>query len=279
MSKIFTIADRVELYVWGNAEPYTVSSLKEMLEAGGTGKKKAYDRAVAIFEEFERRDRILGPAYPFQLQDEAIRLRGEGEPSPYLYCLALSELEDNHIDPDIRGELFELLAKRAAESFFGGQGIRIGAPWKNAETQDYIDLLLRVTGLIRELGPPVVEVAPGGGDGGWDVIVVKNFADDEVSRLIAIGNCASGKTNWQSKWKETAANHFWGFFRHMPVSAWIEFFAVPFVIDADMRKRKCDMRTVTFDRLRIAEHTTALDHRSQEWLRNVRASAADVALI
>lgn len=65
-----------------------------------------------------------------------------------------------------------------------------------------------LAGRIRELGPPVVDAAPGGGDGGWDVIIVKNFADDDISRFIAIGNCATGKYNWHQKWKETAANYF-----------------------------------------------------------------------
>jgi hypothetical protein len=166
MSKTIRVADRVELYVWGNAEPYTFSSLKEILEAGGTNKRRAYQRALEVFEEFERRVRILGAAYPFELGDEAIRLKAPNDSSPYLYCLALSELEHEDIDQDIRSEAFELLAMRAAESFFGGEGIRIGAPWKNKETPEYTDLLLRVTGLIRELGPPVVDAAPGGGDGG-----------------------------------------------------------------------------------------------------------------
>jgi hypothetical protein len=280
MSKVFRTADRVELYVWGDAEPYTLSGLKEMLEAAGASKKNAYQRAVAVFEEFERRQRILGTVYPFELNDEAIRCRDVTDTaSPYLYCVALSELQDEHIDADVRGEMFELLAMQAAESFFGGKGIRIGAPWKNEETPEYTDLLLRVTSLIRELGPPVVDAAPGGGDGGWDVIIVKNFADDDISRFIAIGNCASAITNWHHKWKETAATYFWDFFRHKPTSAWIEFFAVPFVIDDDMRKRKCDTRTVTFDRLRIAEHAPTLDARSQDWLENVRTKATEVPLV
>lgn len=279
MSKIFTTADRVELSVWGNAEPCTVSSLKEMLEAAGATKKKSYSRAVLVFEELERRQRILGASYPFELIDEAIRLNVTNAASPYLYCVALSEMPDEYIDEDVRGEMFEVLAMRAAESFFGGKGIRIGAPWKNAATPDYRDLLLRVTGLIRELGPPVVDTAPNGGDGGWDVIIVKNFADDDISRFIAIGNCASGRTNWHNKWKETAANYFWDFFRHKPTSAWIEFFAVPFVIDDDMRKRKCDARTVTFDRLRIAEHAPTLDARCQDWLEHVRTKASELPLV
>jgi hypothetical protein len=279
MSKIFGTADRVELYAWANGEPYTISSLKEMLESGGATRKAAYQRALAVFEEFERRHRILGTAYPFELNDESIRSLVMNAASPYLYCVALSELQDEHIDEDVRGERFELLAMRAAESFFGGKGIRIGAPWKNEETPEYADLLLRVTSLISELGPPVVDTAPGGGDGGWDLLIVKNFADDDISRFIAIGNCASGKTNWRHKWKETAANYFWDFFRHKPVSAWIEFFAVPFVIDEDMRRRKCGARTITLDRLRIAEHAATLDSRSEKWLESVRAKAADLPLI
>jgi hypothetical protein len=278
MSKILTIADRVELSVWANTEPYTLSSLKEMLEAGGAKKNAAYRNAVSAFEEFERRERILGSVYPFELGLESIRLKTTSVPSPYLYCLALSELRDEEIDDDVRGELFERLSMRAAESFFGGKGVRIGAPWKTEEITEYADLLTQVTGLIPELGPPAVAGAPGGGDGGWDVVVVKNFADDQTPRLIAIGNCASGKTNWHSKWKETAALFFWGFFTHKPVSAWIEFFAVPFVMDEDFAKRKCDARTITFDRIRIAEHTNALDEQAVQWLESVRTKAADVAL-
>ncbi|MDZ7640080.1 MAG: hypothetical protein U5J83_17820 [Bryobacterales bacterium] len=80
--------------------------------------------------------------------------------------------------------------------------------------------------------------APGGGDAGWDVSIVKGFCDSEFPWLIALGNCATGRTDWKRKGMEVQPTLFWNFFEHQHLSVFVTFFAVPFVMDHDMRLRK-----------------------------------------
>src|SRR5260370_36921413 len=126
----------------------------------------------------------------------------------------------------------------AAKNFFGGEALRIGAPWRLSEIPDYATLLDRVIELIPNLGKKLISTAPDGGDAGWDVLVVKNFRDNTVPRLIALGNCATGRRDWKRKGMETQPTLFWSYFQGQRLSVFVTFFAVPFTMDHDARLRK-----------------------------------------
>ncbi len=285
---ITDIADRVEFQTWAEGKVCSLSSVKEVLESGSSQEEdeinpdvdeKLFALAQQVFDEFEVRARILRSRYPFTLDGETIRPSVPAlSSSPYAFCLALSLVDHSRIPLEIRCEGFETLALSAAQSFFGGEGIRIGAPWKNSRFSTYSSLLAAVARLAPELGEPTCEQAPGGGDRGWDVVVVKNFADNRTPRLIAIGNCATGQTNWREKWRETAPEYFWKCFTHQPVSARLGFFAVPFIMEDDQLSTKSDGKTIVFDRLRLCEHATALSDQAQSWLTAQGGAASEMPL-
>lgn len=281
MSRISLIADIVELRAWATDGPYSLSDLKEELESVLSDEEveEAETLAYQIFEEFDRRQQLAVDGYPFSVGGFAITPNERKHNSSYLFCLGLVHFES--IPSQLRTVEFESIVKGAAESYFCGTGIRIGAPWRTELVTEYRQLLEAVVELIPDLGAPSVEVAPAGGDGGWDILVVKNFADKKYSRTIALGNCATGRTDWEQKGQETAPNAFWEFFLRTPVdkNVCVTFVAVPFLMTDQDRTRKTWPQSISFDRLRICEHHPTASETVMQWLLEHRPEALDMALI
>lgn len=281
MSRIESIADVVELRTWASNENVTLSSLKEELEAVLSEEESEFaeERAGEVFDELERRSRLLGEAYPFSLVDFSFRTNKCIEDSSYLFCLGLASFKE--IPSDLRTIEFESIVKGAAESYFCGKGIRIGAPWKTPEVTEYRQLLESVVELIPDIGPPSRDVAPAGGDGGWDIVVVKNFRDRTYSRVIALGNCATGRTDWSKKGQEKAPNAFWNFFSRNPTdrNVCLTFIAVPFAMSEDERIEKTWANSISFDRFRICEHFPTAGETAMKWLEGCKDDALDLSLI
>lgn len=281
MKGIAYIADTVEFRFWAaqGKQPYTLNDLQDDLKAAVD--PEDYDEALPqkVIDEVQERQKLLGVHYPFECDGYSLRLRGDNpSTATYLFCLGLSLLPPALIENEQRCIQFETVAMRAACGFFGGKPVRIGAPWKDEQTPEYHVLLDRVVAHIPELGERTRETAPDGGDGGWDVLVVKDFADKKIPRFIALGNCATGLTNWKRKGKETEPDYIWTFFAHNPRGVIITFFAVPFIMDEDTRLRKTSPTNLTFDRFRICEHAPISSDDTAAWLESTRAAALQVPL-
>ena len=282
MSRSSEIADAVELRAWATDLAYSITSLKEELEAvlpqddeGETAERYANE----VFEELEDRQRLLNASYPFNVDGNTIEPNELKTNSSYLFCLGLTFFGD--VPLDIRTREFESLAKSAAEIYFRGTSVRIGAPWKTGEIVSYPDLLQLVCDAIPDLGRPVRVVAPGAGDGGWDIVVVNNFPDRGFSRIIALGNCATGRTNWHTKGNETEAVYFWDSFAHPPErkNVCLRFLAIPFQATDDQKHRKQSDDCILFDRPRLCGLASTASQRAMEWLRSHVAEALEVALV
>jgi hypothetical protein len=273
--------DVVELRSWASDDSFSLSQLKEELETilPVDDSENAEEYANAIFEELERRQSLLPNSYPFNVDGNTIVPNELKENSSYLFCLGLTFFDD--ISRELRTVEFETIATRAAESYFCGEAIRIGSPWKNALITDYRELLQLVSDRIPDIGPPTRTVAPAGGDGGWDVVVVKNFRDRQYSRIIALGNCATGKTDWLKKGRETEPSYFWGFFTHSPQekNPCFVFSAIPFLMTDDQKRRKTGRDNLLFDRLRLCDEAPDTSETVMDWLSEHRAVALEISLI
>jgi hypothetical protein len=282
MKSIAEIADVVELKTWAKGQPFTISALKEELEAAFSDEDVSKAEAIAqnVMDEFQTRQILLDGAYPFFCDGYKVQLdHAEPARTTYLFCLALSLLPAAEIENDQRSVQFETIVMDAAKQFFGGSALRIGAPWRSAEIPDYGTLLDKVIELIPNLGPKLRTTAPGGGDAGWDVLIVKTFRDNLYPRLIALGNCATGRRDWKRKGMEVQPTLFWSYFNHAHLSVFLTFFAVPFAMDEDARLRKLSDSTLTMDRFRICEYAPTATDDVAEWLQGKRDSALDVALV
>jgi hypothetical protein len=281
MKTIPEIADVVEFQTWARNEATTISGLKEDLEAAIAESETETAESIAqkIMDEFQFRQLLLTDSYPFLCDGNKLEIRDPAANlSTYLFCLGLCLLPPAEIENDQRAVQFETVVADAAKKFFGGDVLRIGAPWRNAETPEYCDLLDRVVTLIPNLGEKLMTTAPEGGDAGWDVLVVKNFGDNLFPRFVALGNCATGKTDWKRKGMETQPTLFWSFFAHDHRSVFITFFAVPFAMDEQARLRKLSVSNLTFDRFRICEHAPSIMAEAAEWLGTKRDVALSVSM-
>jgi hypothetical protein len=282
MKTIEEIADILELQIWAAQKSSTASALKEELESilDETDKAGAEKIAQNVIDEVSGRQQMLGNAYPFETDGYSVRV---SHPDPatttYLFCLGLSLLPSSEIHNEQRCLQFETVVMNAAQTFFGGDAIRIGAPWATAEIPDYSTLLDRVIDLVPNLGEKLKTTPPGGGDAGWDVLVVRNFSDKLIPRFIALGNCATGRTDWKRKGMESQPGFFWSHFQSEHRSVFITFFAVPFTMDEEARLRKLSSTTLTFDRLRICEYAPTVPIPEMvAWLESQRGNALKIAL-
>ncbi len=137
MKSIAEIADAVELSTWARDEPTTIGGLKEDLQAalGDEDMPRAESIAQEVTDEFQTRQILLRDAYPFSFDGFKLRVNhAEPARTTYLFCLALSLLPASVIENDQRSVQFETIVMGAAKGFFGGSVLRIGAPWRSAET-------------------------------------------------------------------------------------------------------------------------------------------------
>lgn len=278
MEKIDRIADYVEIQAWATGGTVSISSLAEDFAAAyeSDDYELAERTAEEVFYELRIRSDVLRTHYPYQLDPLTIRASDAVTDSSYLYCLGLSLLDG--IPNEMRDRRFEEMVRIAAEKYFHGVGLRIGAPWATEEITEYVQLLNKVSNLIPDLGPPRITTAPNGGDGGWDLVIVKSFGDNQFPRLIALGNCATGKTDWRKKGMETAPEFFWDFFTHQPTfNSHLCFFAVPFVMSDEDRKRK-GADILSMDRIRICEHNPYAGSEAMAWLNSRKLDALDLEI-
>jgi hypothetical protein len=282
MKTLEEMADIVELQTWASGKPATLSAIQEQLESALDieDQEEAPEMAQKVSDEFLKRQQLLGDAYPFKTDGEKleIRMTNPGQ-SSYLFCLGLSLLPHELIENEQRALQFETMVMAAAKEFFGGQALRIGAPWQTEEITEYGMLLDKVIDLIPVLGTTLKRTAPGGGDAGWDILIVKGFRDNTFPWLVALGNCATGRTNWLLKGMEAQPTLFWNYFQSRHCSTFITFFAAPFVMDHDARLRKLSDSCLTFDRFRICENvpTSPLEGTSH-WLESHRNNALQIEL-
>lgn len=282
MKDLDTMADILELQVWASDQAYSESSLQEDIEAlwAEDDPDGAEEIARDIFSVLEERANILGDAYPFICDGQVLSPRpNRKDDSSYLFCLGLLHFSDD-VNLHLRTREFEAVVKKAAESYFGGEAVRIGAPWSTGQITDYGQLLASVSDLLPDIGPPTRTVAPQGGDGGWDIVLVKNFSDRKFSRLIALGNCATGIEDWESKGQEKAISLFWSFFTRMPqtVNPCLTFLAVPFVLTEDQKLAKAYPNGITLDRFRVCGHAPNASPAIMAWLNTHRQYALNIPL-
>src|ERR1700722_2331189 len=144
IADLASVADVVELHTWASKQSYSASTLEEELQAAlpEPDKESAEAAARQVFEELGSRARLLPTAYPFTFDGATLAPNEMSKASSYLFCLGLSVFDD--IDLNLRTREFETVVKEAAERYFGGKGIRIGAPWVTDEISSYEDLLQKV---------------------------------------------------------------------------------------------------------------------------------------
>lgn len=205
----------------------------------------------SIYEELAFREKVLGDAYPFELEigkrnlklstvgisDDPVIQQGR---LIYLACLFMSAARIGLInttaggiktDPTI-GNLFQICATIAAAGYVGGDAYWFGHP-----RPDETPLLQAVTTLASLLSARAALQAPEGEtrfakDCGIDVVAWRDHRDGRPAKLILYGQCASGM-NWEGKPVGPKVNRMDAYYTSTPSKHWLPALLSPFPLYMD----------------------------------------------
>lgn len=233
----------------------------------------------AAFTEAEYRTQACAAEhYPFEIQRKAILTRDSDFSSVYSFLLGLSLFGEAAVKDKDAAKIFEEVCAHASRNYFGcannpadchifGFPRRIGAKdFRNAVDE----LCFRK---IRE-GKPDKEfpTAHTMKDAGLDIVTWRSFPDCRSSKLIAFGQCATGK-------------HWWGKRHELQPDTWcrtwltksphvipIKMFFVPHAITSDDWVELGYQAGIIFDRFRITHYaeqnlSAGLRKTLREWSR------------
>ena len=212
---------------------------REILEQGRA------ECADEVLAEIEHRVQVLDADYPFQfdlarqqwrlsiaapVQNACIRAAR----TCYLFCLLTSALRDGRISgntADVQKPManyFQAIATDAAAGVLNGHAISFGSPRPSGS--GFRAALADASQQMR-LGTPL-ETPPLHSNGkekdaGIDVIAWRDFRDGRPSKLVLLGQVASGH-NWKEKSVKNDAYRFLEWFSQRPIEHYVPSIFIPF---------------------------------------------------
>ncbi len=299
------LADWAELVALQSGCPVSINDIIREIRKGGTidalADKQGIDLdddidegaddservAESAFEAIERRNRACGGAYPFLLSPvgDSIEPTEDSGVAPYSFLLLLSVcgLRSGPVG-SFPERIFEYLCAAAAANYLGGpdglaEGLAFGFP-RRYEAKGFgaalLDLRKRLG--IGDLKPglEVEELSKSEKDSGVDVIAWRHFPDREPGQLIAFGQCAVGRTDWEEKASALSPRAFcrkW--LKVAPPSDPVPMYFIPFDPPRGEKWRHlaADAGGVVFDRQRIAyllqDHEADSGKAAGDWSKHV----------
>ena len=264
----------------------------EALESEILGEERA-QCADTVLNEIEYRAAVLGDDYPFatetkgqqwqiQLATASHDRRVEAARICYLFCLLICAIRDERISGMTIGALrqsmanhFQAIATDAAAGILNGEAISFGFPRPKGE--GFRPALARASQQMR-LGKPLdsVPLWSNGNekDAGIDVIAWRDFSDGRPSKLLMLGQVASG-LNWTEKSVKNDTYRFFDWFSERPTEHFIPSIFIPFPQHHD-----CEARDdATFEEVAVANawHQERGFGLIVDRLRIVEAAAARLA--
>lgn len=239
----------------GSASKSQLESLLIRASAAADG-SEAERQALVVFGELERRARLCGKGYPFEVRLPVLARRRDLRRVhwPYRFCLALSyvgwkPVKGAAVNPWL---LFESVSAYAAAQFFCSFVYVFGTSARGDTGEGFRD---RIDGLARALGEGRAfrdQDTKSAKDDHVDLIAVRKLDGERKSNLVVFGQCASGD-NWRSKDSELDATAFFDqWFVETKVSHLGHSFFVPHCFDDDTFEHVGRRAGVLFDRLRVA---------------------------
>jgi hypothetical protein len=248
----------------------------ESADAGGVDARGESSERVAedAFSELGDRLTSCDSAYPFDISSGYVRVTAQPKNYVYLFLLLLSKFGLGAGPAKIDApKLFEEICADAARSYLGGQALGVerylfGAPRRGTAAS----FRKAVNDLCLKLGE-------GGGcrermrlkhqkDAKLDLVAWRAFHDGRASKLVAFGQCATGR-NWHTKLTELQPTAFCGlWFRDSLAVQPLRFFFVPFRVDRSTWEEAAFYGGVLFDRCRIAANAKDIEQGIADACRN-----------
>lgn len=206
------------------------------------GRSECADEVLA---EIEHRVHTLDANYPFEFDAVKHQWRLSGA-SPaqdtciraaracYVFCLLTSAIRDERISGStttIQQSMinhFQAIATDAAAGILNGQAISFGFPRPSGlGFQDALADASRRMRLGTPLDSPPIHSNGQEKDAGIDVIAWQDFADGRPSKLVLLGQVASGH-NWKEKSVKNDTYRFFDWFSQRPTEHYIPSIFIPF---------------------------------------------------
>lgn len=284
------LADWLEFHAWLNpSHSASVQDLASTLRSYGTadavvdtedassfGEVDKYgDTTFALaegaFAAIDLRSKDCPGGYPFHVQTDFIRLNeAVQESSTYLALLLLSQVGPTRFrrrrgQPQV-AELFEDLSCSVAAAYMGGESHRFGWPRRSkkvtfAQAVEDLCTFIGEEATFRS-GRSYSEKK----DGGLDVVVVRRFPDRKAGQLIGMGQCASGRSDWEDKLTSLDPDKFTKlFFSREPAVDPVRLFFVPHRVPSERWWETAVNAGVLFDRCRMAHVVRDLGGSTTAW--------------
>jgi hypothetical protein len=218
-------------------------NLREATEESDRAEQKKENLTAGMQAEIERRIKLMGAHYPFELIASSLSYRGNNSSAHkvYLQCLKTSVAPTK----DDR-EGFEDLAGRALRAYLGeSRAIVKSFGWKATAEADQprrikamVEELHELTGewpWAPDVGFPQDPPATLIKDLGIDTIAWLPMPDRRIGKLFVVAQCATGKTDWDDKLDDVNWDRITNWIRPMPNRWSIRSFAIPFHLPNDAR--------------------------------------------
>lgn len=212
-------------------------------------------------EEIERRAALLGPAYPFTL-DQGTLAYSESPARLYEFFLCLCNTQLSQGDNARLPRVFERVAARLVATYFGprAQSIHVGWPRDVLVGRSFCAAMATVAQRTGEWtwGPdPDLPSTYHRGDEGCDFVVCLNAADRrQIGQLFVLGQCACGN-DWHTKFSDLDLARLRKWFNPLSVVEPVRSFATPYHV-ADVWLREASRESgLFFDRARLTSIASA----------------------
>lgn len=213
----------------------------------------------AVFTEAETR--VIGcgtDRYPFSLHRKVLVNQDSTSSSVYTFLILLSAFGEDAA-PGMNGaKAFEDVCAHATKVYFGcedepAQSFVFGFP-RRIGAKDFPGALGELCRTHLREGVPHAEMprAASMKDAGLDIVAWKPFPDRRTSKLIAFGQCATGKNWWEKRYELQPLDWCSTWFWKQPQVRPTKMFFVPHTISDDDWAILGHQAGIIFDRIRIA---------------------------
>lgn len=238
--------------------------------------------AGATLEIIEHRKDLLGDAYPFEADGQALKYIGSGD-GIYEFCLRLSRMDHSANQNAIDVVLFELLASEVVAAYFSGNHYRSG--WPSHDSAARPARLANMGKIINEKtgewwwspfpGNPTNPTSAQAKDEGMDFLVWKRLDARNGSFFVA-GQCACGD-DWRNKFEDLTPERITRWWSTPSCVPFTRAFAIPYAIPGKVAIQDISRRAgLVFDRVRLtlAGNGSIPTGGWSTWLTSTRAMVA-----
>lgn len=233
----------------------------------------------ATRKEIERRSRLLGKHYPFQIDASKLVYKGS-RTGFYELCLAISSAKSITAGDFTKlPRTFERSVAYLVKRYFGGSSKALHTGFPRTPGSTFKKIMSRIErGSLEWVWQPRANLIDGDvKDETLDFIVTVSQLDDRAGRLYVLGQCACGN-DWNTKLRDPDLAKLAKWFHPPWVVDPVRAFTTPFAIgDLTLENTVTESKALVLDRTRLALIAeTMLSEKSKRAMKKLLQSVTDL---